>query len=94
MINEKLDVDIPENEIDSSHRIDRKKDGQRPRPAIVKLTKYNSRKKVFATKKKLKGTGVNIAESLMARRMEQLNRAREEHSFTNVWTTDSRIFFK
>ena len=34
--NEKLDVDITENEIDKSHRIGRKKDGQRPRQIIVK----------------------------------------------------------
>ena len=47
-MNEKLDVDIRENEIDRSHRIGRKKDGQRPRPIIVKLTRYNTRRKVFA----------------------------------------------
>ena len=47
-MNEKLDVDIREIEIDRSHRIGRKKDGQRPRPIIVKLTRYNTRRKVFA----------------------------------------------
>ena len=93
-INEKLDVDITENEIDRSHRIGMKKNGQRPRPIIVKLTRYNTRKKVFASKRKLKGKGVSITESLMAKRMEQLNKAREEHGFTNMWTTDSRILFK
>ena len=31
-INEKLDAEITENEIDMSHRIGRKKDGQKPRP--------------------------------------------------------------
>ena len=56
-MNEKLDVDIRENEIDRSHRIGRKKDGQRPRPIIVKLTRYNTRRKVFVSKRKLKGTG-------------------------------------
>ena len=44
-INEKLDFEITENEIDRSHRIGRKKDGQRPRPIIVKLTRFNTRKK-------------------------------------------------
>ena len=56
-MNEKLDVDIRENEIDRSHRIGRKKDGQRPRPITVKLTRYNTRRKVFVSKRKLKGTG-------------------------------------
>ena len=45
MINEKLDLDNAEKEIDSSHRIGRKNDTKRPRPIIVKLTKYNARKK-------------------------------------------------
>ena len=92
--NEKLEVDITENEINRSHRIGREKDGQRPRPIIVKLTRYNTRKKVFASKRKLKGTGVSITESFTAKRMEQLNKAREEHGFTNVWTTDGTILFK
>ena len=43
-INEKLDADITENQIDRPHRIGSKKDGQRPRPIIVKLTRYNTRK--------------------------------------------------
>ena len=30
----------------------------------------------------------------MAKIMEQLNKAREEHGFTNVWTKDGRILFK
>ena len=83
-INEKLDVKITENEIDRSHRIDGKKNGQRARPIIVKLKRYNTRKKTFASKRKLKGTGVSITESLTAKKMEQLNKVREEHGFTNV----------
>ena len=75
-INEKLDVDITGNEIDRSHRIGRQKDERRPRPIIVKLTRYNTRKKVFASKRKLKGTGVSITESLTAKRREQLNKTR------------------
>ena len=92
-INERLDVNITEIKIDRSHRIGRKKDGQRPRPIIVKLMRYNTRKKVLASKRKLKGMGVSIRETLTAKIIEQLNRAREEHSFTNVWTTDGRILF-
>ena len=96
-INEKLHVEITENEIDRSRRIGRKKDGQKPRPITVKLrykTRYNTRKTFFASKRKLKGTGVSITENLTAKRMEQLNKAREEHGFTNMWTTDGRILFK
>ena len=48
--NEKLDVDITENEIDRSPRIGRKKGRQKPRAIIVKLTGYNTRKKVSQVK--------------------------------------------
>ena len=93
-INEKLDVNITGNEIDRSHRIGRKKDGQRPRPIILKLTRYNTWKKVFANKRKLKRAGISITESLTSKRIEQLIKAREEHGFTNAWTIDGRILFK
>ena len=90
-INKRLDVDITENDIDRSHRMGRKKDGQIPGPIIVKLTRYNTREKVFASKRKLKGTSISIMDSLTAKIMEQLNKAREECGFANVWTTDGRI---
>ena len=51
-------------------------------------------KKFFASKRKVKGTGVSITESLTAKRMKQLNKAREEHGFTNVCSADGTIFFK
>ena len=93
-INEKLGFDITENLIDRSHRIGRKKDGQRPRPIIVKLTRYNTRKKVFASKRKLKGTCVIIRETLTAKTTEQLKKLRQEHGFTSAWTADDRNLFK
>ena len=64
------------------------------KPNIVKLTRYNTRIKVFVSKRKLKGTGVSITESLTTKRIDQLNKAREEHGFTNEWTTDGRIHLK
>ena len=69
-INEKQGVNITESETDRSHRIGREKDEQRLRPIIVKLTRHNTRKKVFASKRKLKGTGDSMTESLTAKRME------------------------
>ena len=63
-INERLDLNIIKNEIDGSRRIGRKKNGQRSRPIIVKLTRCNTRKKVFASKRKLKGMGISITELL------------------------------
>ena len=42
--------------------------------------KYSTRKKVFASKRKLKGTVVSITENLMAKRMEQLNIRQEKNT--------------
>ena len=41
--------------------------------------------------RKLKGTSGSITESLIAKRMGWLNKAREEHGFTNVWNTGGMI---
>ena len=38
--------------------------------------------------------GVSITETFTVKRMELLKKAREEHGFTNMWTTDGRILFK
>ena len=49
---------------------------------------------VFKSKKKLKGKGVAITESLTRRRMEALTKAKEEHGFNNAWSIDGKTFFK
>ena len=95
LVNDKLGVNVTENDIDRSHRIGEKKDDStKSRPIIVKLVRHNTRKKIFDNKKRLKGTGVSLTESLTARRMKELKKARDEHGFTNVWTTDGKILVK
>ena len=53
-MNEKLDVNITGNKINMFHRIGRKKDAQRRRSIIVKFTRCNTRKNVFASKREVK----------------------------------------
>ena len=60
---------------------------------IIKFARYNTRNKVFRKKKQLKGSGVSITESLTARRISQLKKAREEHEFKNVSSVDGRIMY-
>ena len=57
---------------------------EKPRPIIIKLVGYNDRKKIFDSKKKLKGKKIAITESLAVTRMEKLNEARERYNFKNV----------
>ena len=48
----------------------------------------------FLIKKKLKGTGVSVTESLTAERMQQLKTARDQFDFKGVWSIDGRIMYK
>ena len=51
-INEHLELELTEEELDRIHRIGNPKSGnKRPRPIIVKFSRYNTRRKVFVNKK-------------------------------------------
>ena len=56
-----LELNITNELIDRSHRLgqlraDTDSDSDRPRPIIVKFTSYETRRRVFTAKRKLKGT--------------------------------------
>ena len=94
-ISMKMNIEISPADLDRTHRIGKKKAGQNKlRPSIVKLSRYNVRKKVFSNKKNLKGSNVSITESLTLKRKEILKKARIEHRFTNVWTSDGKILYE
>ena len=94
-ISTKMNIKISPADLDRTHRIGKKKAGQnKPRPIIVKLSRNNVRKKVFSNKKNLKGSNISITESLTPKRMEILKKARIEHRFTNVWTSDEKNLYK
>ena len=92
-IREKMGEEIRDIDIDRTHRIGKAKSDGKSRPIIIKFVRYNTRNKVFRKKKQLKGSGVSITESLTARRISQLKKAREEHEFKNVWSVDGRIMY-
>ena len=61
---------------------------------MVKLVRYNNRKNIFDSKKKLKGKKIAITEILMVTHMKKLNEARESYSFKNIWTSNRKILYK
>ena len=64
-INKHLDLDINDRDIDRAHRIGNPRNAdKKPRPMIIKLMKYNDRKKILDSKNKLKGKKIAITESL------------------------------
>ena len=52
------------------------------------LVKYNIRKKIFYSKKKLKGKKTSTTENLTKIRMKTLKKARQEFGVCNVWSSD------
>ena len=52
----------------------------------------STRRKVFVDKKRIKDAGISINENLIKRRMEFLNKAKNDFGFNNVWVVDRRIF--
>ena len=77
--NEDLELDLTEKELDRTHRMGYPISGnKRPRPIVVKFSRYNTRRKVFVNKKTLKNTGISITESLTKHRMELLKKAKNE----------------
>ena len=81
-INVHLDLYINDRDIDRTHRIGNPRNAdEKPRPIIIKLVRYNDRKKIFDSKKKLKGKKIAITESLPITRMKKLNEARDRYDF-------------
>ena len=46
---------------------------------------------MFANKRKLKGKVISISESLTKLRLVKLKKAREQHTFGNVWSYDGKV---
>ena len=64
---------------------------ERPRPIIVKLTTYRKRREIILNKKKLKGSGITIAEDLTLKNQELLKSARKSPKVVTAWTSDGRV---
>ena len=94
-LQQSMDETITPEDIDRSNRLGNSKSSKntKPRPIIVKFVRYNTRNRIYRNKEKLKGTGISVIESLTAKRINMLEKAREEHTFNNVWSQDGKIKF-
>ena len=66
----------------------------KPRPIIFRLGDWRIRKRIFTSKKKLKGTGISITENITKKRIDLLKLAQNKHGFGNVWTIEGRVTTK
>lgn len=98
-INDKLNLNIKQDDIDRSHRIGQPRkhppgasnSHHKPRPIIIKFVSYRTRSLVFMNKRHLKGSGLLITENLTRRRSELLQAAKASPSVEAAWTKDGRI---
>ena len=94
MFNNNLKLNITNELIDRSHRLRQPRsdtDSDRTRPIIVKFTSHETRRRVFTTKRKPKGTKLVITENLTKQRSELLKKVRSLDNVECVWTIDGRI---
>ena len=56
----------------------------KPRPVIVKYVRCNTKNKIYRNQKFLKRKRIKLKESLTAKRIKTLGKARELHGYMNV----------
>lgn len=91
---DKLGIQLDDSEIDRSHRLGKKQVGK-PRPIIIKFTRYNMRRKFIKERRKLKGQGMSIQEHLTPFAEHLYGKAQELSRkapwLKKVWTWDGRV---
>ena len=92
-IKSEIDIDIDVKDIDLTHWIGAKT-GNNRRNIILKFVRYSERRKVFNSKKRLKGKNLSITEILTKLGMSKQSAARVEYDFRNVWTFHGTILYK
>ena len=92
-VSHKIGVEVQACDIDRSHRVGRR-DGDRPRPIIVKFVSYRKRSEVYRNKRQLKGSGITVREDLTRQRHGLLREAITKFGLHNVWTQDGVIVVK
>ena len=80
-----MDISLPVNNLHWSHRMSKWDPKNKRMPIIVKFVRYNSHYEILNDKKCFKGSGISVTESLTVSTIDQLEKAREQFGFTNLW---------
>lgn len=60
---------------------------------IVKHVRYNTRNIIYTNKKVFKEKVISVTQTLTAKRIRMLEKARELHGVVNVWLQDGNLMF-
>ena len=87
-----IDRDRDNRDIDRTHRIRNLRNaGEKSRTIIIKIVRYNGRKKIFDSNKKLRGKKIAFMEGFIVTCMRKLNDARERYNFKYIWTSEGKV---
>lgn len=89
---DKFNINISTDMIDCSYRLPGKEGAHSP--IIVKFVSWNTKKLIYANKKKLKGSKILIKEDLTKKHAQLFTSACSLYSNKNVWTYNGKIFVK
>ena len=91
-ISMKMNIEISPADLDRTHRIQKKKAGQnKPRPIIVKLSRYNVRKNIFSNKKTPDRIQCKYNRRLNTKTHGNSKEGKVRTRVTNVRTSDGKI---
>ncbi|CAG4939652.1 unnamed protein product [Colias eurytheme] len=83
-------TELMTDNISRCHRIGVLKE-DKPRPILIKFNDLGVKNSVWASKAKLKGSGITLSEFLTKRRHEIFMAARKRHGVSRCWTRGGQI---
>ena len=87
----RLGVNIVPSDIVVAHRLPKTKK-QKYRPIIVKFRDRELKWDILRVRKKLKGSGVSIAEDMTKENFDLMLRAQDSGYFTSVWFSNAKVW--
>ena len=86
---DKLEVDVPSENVDRCHHVGKPKDGRQG--IIVRFSNYKCRQLVITKRRLLKGTGITVTEDLTSSRYKLYRYAVAKFDMRSVWTSDGNV---
>ena len=90
VIARKLDVHILPSDIAVAHRLPKSRKQTHP-PIIIRFKERQVRWDILKVRKKLKGSGISIAEDMTQDNFKLMMDAQESGCFTSVWFSNGRV---
>ena len=91
LINNKLDLNISPEVIDTAHRLGQfREDGNRP--IIVKFVSRETKHLIIGSRRKLKGSAIVIREDLTKKNAKLLETVSRSEGVKSAWSSEGKIF--